>query len=184
MSFWSEESKIDGSEQSSTSLCGRYKLTTWKHKTGPKTWDYSSGLVEENREINPGESVEAYKSRIHITKIERNYGHFPYCWLHRGNETFLFYGEDYQGYGCLNCSTGERVDYLPVGYRSGGAFCWGSIKPDQESDNHLLVEGCVWGGPWDRMRYDVTNLFSFLYPKEYLGSADNDDDDNEAEADS
>jgi hypothetical protein len=37
-----------------------------------------------------------------------------------GEETFLLYGEDYQGYGCLKSSTGERADFLPSGYRLAG----------------------------------------------------------------
>jgi hypothetical protein len=50
----------------------------------------------------------------------------------RCEETFLFYGEDYQGYGCLKCSTGERADFLPPGYCHGAAFCWAK-KDDQDS---------------------------------------------------
>jgi hypothetical protein len=184
MSLWSKETKKAGSEKTHMSPCGRYRLTIWEHETSKNTLNVTTGLVEEVGEQRPDEADQRYKYRIRVAQIERNYDYFPFCWLVRGEETFLFYGEDFQGYGCLKCSTGERADYLPVGYRSGGAFCWASIEPDSESENHLLVEGYIWGGPSYRMRYDVTNPFSFPYPEEYLGSAYDDDSDNEAEADS
>ena len=172
MDFWSEKTKKKGSEQIHTSPCGRYKLTIWNHTTGRNTWDYTSGLVEEVSEKRDDETDQLYKGRIWVARINRNYSAFPFCWLVRGEETFLFYGEDYQGYGCLKCSTGERADFLPFGYRRGVAFCWAKIEVDPESENHLIVEGCYWACPYERRRYDVTNPFAFPYPEEDLGYVD------------
>ncbi len=90
MDLWSEKTKKEGSEQIHTSPCGRYKLTIWNHTTGPNTWDFTSGLVEEVCEKGDDETYQHYKGRIWVARIKRNYSAFPFCWLVRGEETFLY----------------------------------------------------------------------------------------------
>jgi len=90
MEFWSEKTKIKGSEQIHTSPCGHYKLAIWDHTTGRNTWKYTSGLVEEVSEKGNNETNQQYKGRIWVARINRNYSAFPFCWLVRDEETFLF----------------------------------------------------------------------------------------------
>lgn len=182
--YWSDENKIPGRDVEHVSPCGRYQLTISEHKTGEGCWHYTSATLRLNAPREEGEEDRNYNYRTRIAFLKRNYSHFPFCWFPQGDEMLLFYGEDYQGYGCVKCSTGERVQYLPPGKRHGFGFCWISIDPDPESPAHLLVEGCVWGGPYERYRYDVSNPLALPYPNEYLGLADEEEDEDDEDAES
>lgn len=132
-----------------SSPSGRYTLVVENYQTDPGCWEYTRGIVSEGgREI---------------ARIDRNYHRFMYAWHTQGGVEYLFASRDYQGYGVLNCATGEFVQYIPKEAEQGIGWCWDDIRPLEE--NRLEVEGCYWACPYEVVQYDITNIMQLPYPE-------------------
>ncbi len=89
--FFVPENRIANSDKTVISPDGHYELEIYRYSTGPKSWDYSRGVVKRLSD-----------NKV-IADIKRNYGHFWYAWVkHPNGNEYLLCGEDYQGYSIVN----------------------------------------------------------------------------------
>lgn len=118
-----------------------YTLEVSYYKTKKGYSDFTRGIVKKNNEI--------------IADVKRNYNYFIYCFAERENgEKYMLCGEDYQGYTVINLLEKTTNTYIPSAWEFGGGFCWIDID---YYDDELRVEGCVWGGPFEIIRYDFSD---------------------------
>jgi len=174
---WSPHRLIPNSTREYISPCGGFKLAVsrYEQKTDADSnnyWDYSAGVVTKIIERPPEMSDQSYTWATEITKIQRNYGAFPFAWFTYNEQTYLVYGVHYQHYGILNCHTRERWDYT-----SRDGYCHAEWKWDAEKPTEIVGIGCFWGGPYTRRTYDITN--PQLFPWEVKSEVSDDDEDNE-----
>ncbi len=135
-----------------TSPTGRYSLEVIPHRTGPKSWRYSKGIVrlEETGEL--------------ISEIKRNYSAFPYSWAehHPTGHDYVVAGEDYQGQTIVELDTGRRIDHVPDAAHQGFGFCWAAHYPSPDG-RFIFVDGCIWAGPYELVQYDFHQPMSLPY---------------------
>jgi hypothetical protein len=145
--YFIPENKEDG-EKEYLSDDGLYKLNiSWYRIGKPEDhyWNYSRGIVTE------------IKTEKIIADIKRNYSGFWHRFLtHPNGNKYLLCGQDYQGYTVINCTTGERHDYLPSEAKKGLGFCWIEVEP-LEGGKKIEVYGCYWGAPFEYVTYDFSN---------------------------
>lgn len=124
----------------------KYKLKVSRYTTGKGTWAYSLGEVFQNDRDSP------------IAQVRRNYTAFPYCFVenHPDGHDYLVCGEDYQGQTVVQLDTGKVKHYLPQAADRGFGFCWAHIQVIPPG-NTLLVEGCIWAGPYELVIYDFSD---------------------------
>jgi hypothetical protein len=85
--FFVPENKIADSGKTVVSPSGHYELEIYRYSTGPKSWNYSRGVV---RRLSDNKV---------IADVKRNYGHFWHAWVeHADGNEYLLCGEDYQGF--------------------------------------------------------------------------------------
>ena len=140
-SIYCKENLIDTKEHLSPSK--RYKLVIETYKTGPKTWNYTKGIL--------------YEGDAFIGSIERNYSHFPYFFFVKGDKEYLVSGSSYMAQTILDCSTGQKYDNT----NDSDGFCWSQMF--QVDENTICVLGCFWGGPYMYRFYDFS-CFSKGWP--------------------
>lgn len=148
---------------------GRYELevVSWQRTKG---WTYAEGIV---RRVHDGDPIAV---------IQRNYPAFPFTWCegHPNGHDYLVAGEDYQGQTVIELDTGGRADHLPDEAEQGHGFCWAAHY--LSSDKTLLViDGCIWAGPYELVAFDFTRLLALPYPELHrwtgdLGTVDGFDD--------
>jgi hypothetical protein len=110
--FFIAENRIAESSQIFVSPSGRFQLEICRYSTGPKTWNYSRGIVTR---IADGQT---------IVDVKRNYGHFWHAWVeHANGNEYLLCGEDYQGYSVINLTAGTSQDFFPEAGYGGCGFC-------------------------------------------------------------
>jgi hypothetical protein len=143
--IFSPESRLADSSKISVSRSGHFQLETCRYSTGPKTWNYSRGIVTR---IADGQI---------IADVKRNFGHFWHAWVqHASGSEYLLCGEDYQGYSVINLTTGASRVYFPeVGYYGGG-FCWTAAYPSPDTQI-LAVDGCIWAAAYEIVFLDFRN---------------------------
>lgn len=134
-----------GQLATSDSPSGKYNLVIEAFSTRPGCWTYSRGVVKD---VATGEV---------IAEVCRNYGQFPFAWVpHKNGNEYLVCGEDYQGQTLVNCTSRTVQSYLPEEAKMGHGFCWASIYPSP-SGTRLVVDGCVWAGPFELIVVDFSN---------------------------
>jgi hypothetical protein len=123
---------------------GNFVLNISSVETRKGCWNYTRGMIMD-KNVNL------------IADIKRNYCSFPYLWvLHPNGNEYLVCGEDYQGYTIINVSKGTVQTFIPEGWLNGVGFCWVDHKFDPETQ-HIVVEGCFWACPYERVTYNFSN---------------------------
>jgi hypothetical protein len=144
-SFFSAENRAPDSAQVSDSPSGTFRLETCRYTTGPKTWNYSRGIVKR---VADGTI---------IADVKRNFGHFWHTWVeHADGNEYLLCGEDYQGYSVVNLTAGTCNTFFPEEGYKGWGFCWTAAYPSPDT-LVLAVDGCYWACPYDVVLYDFRN---------------------------
>lgn len=158
------ENRLGDSKKIIESSDGKFQLEYYRYSTGPKTWEYSRGIIKR-----------VLDGKV-IADIKRNYGAFWHIWSKHpnGNEYFLC-GEDYQGYSIVNLTTGDYHVYFPEAGYKGAGFCWASVYPSPDG-LVLAVDGCYWACPYDLVFYDFREPDKLPYPE--MARFDNLDDNN------
>lgn len=151
---------IVGKAKTFQSPSGLFTLTVTRYKTRDGCWDYSRGEVRT-------------VSGVLVADVQRNYSTFWHAWgQHPNGNEYLLCGADYQGQTVVNCTTGQRYDYLPPEAENGYGFCWANCTV---SGTTLVVDGCYWACPYERVVYDWTNPDILPYPetnRTYLADED------------
>lgn len=109
-----------------------------------------------------------------ICSFGRNYPSFNAAYARQNNTDYLITSSDYQTITIINLNTGEIKSYADKDCLAiGGGFC--PIYFDTDED-YLMIEGCVWGGPMERMHcHDI----DFANPTKAFNNAEwTDDEDN------
>jgi len=123
---------------------GDFVLNISSVETRKGSWDYTRGVVTD-------------KNANLIADVKRNYSSFPYLWVfHPNGDEYLVCGEDYQGYTIVNATKRTVQTFIPEGWLNGVGFCWIDLNFDSEAQ-HLVVEGCYWACPYERVTYDFSN---------------------------
>ncbi len=143
--FFIPENRITDLGKRVISPSGRYELETYCYSTGPKSWNYSRGIVKRLSD-----------NKI-IADVKRNYGHFWHAWVeHANGNEYLLCGEDYQGYSVINLTEETYDVFFPEsGYRGFG-FCWVEVHPSPDG-LVLAVDGCYWACPYEIVFFDFSN---------------------------
>lgn len=142
--FFKAQNLIAGSHSEAVSPSGAFLLAIDRYATGPRTWQYSRGLVTR---VSDGKV---------IADVKRNYGHFLHSWVqHPNGKEYLLCGEDYQGYMVVELSSADVKIHLPCSAENGGGFCWAAIRPSPDG-TVLAVQGCIWAAPYDLVFYDFS----------------------------
>jgi hypothetical protein len=151
--FFIPENLVIDSHVEHRSPSGKFLLAVHRYSTGPKTWQYSRGIVTE---ISNGKLV---------ADVKRNIGHFWHSWVqHPNGKEYLLCGEDYQGYEVIELASGKIEIHLPDSAKNGGGFCWAAVYPSKDG-KVLAVEGCIWGGPYDLIFYDFSEPMQPPFPE-------------------
>ena len=151
--FFILENLKAGSHMEHLSPSGEYLLAVDIYSTGPKTWEYSRGIVTRQSDGKM------------IADVKRNIGHFWHAWVrHSAGNEYLLCGEDYQGYTVIDLTNFSVKNHLPDSAKNGGGFCWAAVYPSKDR-KILAVEGCIWGGPYDLFFYDFSEPFNFPLPE-------------------
>jgi len=151
--FFVPENKIADSGVTVISPSGRYELETYRYSTGPKSWNYSRGIVKR------------FSDNKIIADVKRNYGHFWYAWVqHANGNEYLLCGEDYQGYSIVNLTEETYHVFFPESGYKGFGFCWTAVYPSPDS-LILAVDGCYWACPYEIVFFDFANPFVLPLPE-------------------
>lgn len=82
---------------------------------------------------------------------------------------YLVISEHYHGgYGVMNLATGEKALYDPRDGRAEGApreeyWCWAAPVSHDAEAKELIIAGCYWACPYDRITFDFSNPMSPPY---------------------
>jgi hypothetical protein len=129
------------SEKIHTSESEKYQLKIEVYKTGPKTWDYSKGII-----------YRVADNSI-VCELERNYGQFPFLFFRKKDTEFLICGKSYMSQTIVDLSNGKTYDNTNDKYKD--SWCWTEMH--QLDENTLVVCGCYWGGPHHYRFYDMSD---------------------------
>jgi len=155
--YFIDKNRDPEARKEETSPSGRYRLVIDSYGTKKGCWNYSRGRVYEGDKL--------------IEDVMRNYSQFPFAWMedHPNGHSYLICGADYQGQTFIELDTGKRKDFLPEAAAEGHGFCWVSHEVLDDGVT-LLVEGCIWAGPYEYRLYDVSNPMNgwpqLKFPKE------------------
>jgi hypothetical protein len=140
--FFVEENRLTDSARTSDSPSGRFRLEICRYSTGPKSWNYSRGIVTR------------LADGTRLADVKRNFGHFWHSWMeHANGHEYLLCGEDYQGYSVVNLTAGTCKTFFPQEGYGGGGFCWAEVYASPDT-LVLAVDGCYWACPYDVVLYD------------------------------
>lgn len=121
-----------------------YTLEISEYNTKKGYFNVTRGIIKNGDEI--------------IADIKRNYSAFPYYFVkHKNGKLYLLCGEDYQGYTIVNITDKTTQTFIPEEWKNGVGFCWIEMDDYDEDDNQLRVEGCIWGWPYEVIKYDFSN---------------------------
>jgi hypothetical protein len=119
-----------------------YELIIEYYDQGKGFTGYSRGIVHD---LKTGEI---------LFDVKRNYSHFWYAWTsHSNGNKYMLCGADYQGQTVLNLTQKTRADFVPDSAKKGYGFCWIDVFP---LGNELVVEGCYWACPYEKVTYDFS----------------------------
>lgn len=143
--FFVPENKIADSGKTVISPSGKYELEICCYATGPKSWEYSRGIV---RRLSDNKV---------IADVKRNYGHFWHAWVeHPNGNEYVLCGEDYQGYSVVNLTEETYNVFFPEEGYKGFGFCWTAVYPSPDG-LVLAVDGCYWACPYEIVFFDFSN---------------------------
>lgn len=144
---WGEDRLVADATKEELSPSGRYRLVMRYYDQGKGYWRYSRGTVYR---VSDGAEV---------ADVKRNYSTFHHSIVTKNGDEYLISGRSYMGQTIVNLETG--VEYNDKVWKSekkycGFELCWAShwLSPD---GNTLVVNGCVWGGPYGFHFFDFTN---------------------------
>lgn len=123
---------------------GNYKLTITTHKIRDRVWNYTKGVIRRISDDNI------------IAEVARNYSHFHHAFF-RNESEWLVTDKTYLSQCFINLDTGEIFDNSLNKGINASSFCWSQIIPNK-TGTVLAVVGCIWGGPYETIFYDVTNI--------------------------
>jgi hypothetical protein len=151
--FFVPENTVADSDKTVVSPSGRFELEICRYSTGPKSWDYSRGVVR------------CLSDKKVIADVKRNYGHFWHTWVkHANGNEYLLCGEDYQGYSVINLTQETYKVFFPESGYKGFGFCWASVYPSPDG-LVLAVDGCYWACPYEIVFFDFSNPASLPLPE-------------------
>jgi hypothetical protein len=151
--FFAPENLIADSHTEHRSPSGKYLLAIDRYSTGPRTWQYSRGIITE---ISNGKI---------IAEVKRNIGHFWHSWVqHPDGKEYLLCGEDYQGYEVIELASGKIEIHLSDSAKNGGGFCWAAVYPSKDG-KVLAVKGCIWAAPYDLVFFDFSDPLDLPLPE-------------------
>jgi hypothetical protein len=153
---------VRGEWASVLSPSGKYRLEVANYTTGPKTWEYTRGVVRR------------VSDNLLVADIRRNYSCFWHCFVqHANGKEYLLCGEDYQGYNVVDLGACTNRLVMNKGACYGGGFCWISATPSPDG-TLLAVEGCIWACPYETRVYDFSSPDKLPLP--CLGGSEDIDD--------
>lgn len=131
---------------------GNYRIVKTNYGTRPGSWSYTLGEVFQGKNL--------------ITSVMRNYSSMDHTWIedHPSGHDLLVTGEDYQGQTVIELDTGRRRDFLPEAAKKGFGFCWTGAVPSPDK-TLLIVDGCIWAGPYEYRVYDFSNPIENGWPE-------------------
>ncbi|AGD92852.1 hypothetical protein LBA_00934 [Megavirus lba] len=138
--YYKSENLISTKEHISTS--GKYKLIVETYITKPGCWNYTKGIIHN---IETGSVIQ---------EIKRNYCVFHHSFFFKDNQEWLFCGKTYYSQCFINLETGEIFDNSTES--KPDSFCWANVKSNPDG-NIIIVEQCIWGGPYEIGFYDFTD---------------------------
>jgi hypothetical protein len=123
---------------------------------------HSSGNKELNK-YNIIKIIDTQTNKVIHSYKEYFYGSPLNKFLKINNNIWWIGGRHYMLRLFVNCSTGEVYDdpdnrEQSDEYKDGYEFIW--AKPFQVSPNGkmLVIDGCVWAGPYETRLYDISNI--------------------------
>lgn len=143
---WEEGRLVAEATKEELSPSGRHRLVIRYYDQGKDYWRYSRGTVYR---VSDGAEV---------TDVKRNYSVFHHSFVNKNGAEYLISGRSYMGQTIVNLETG--VEYNDKTWKSekycGFELCWAAhwLSPD---GNTLVVNGCVWGGPYGFHFFDFTD---------------------------
>jgi len=136
------QSPLEGSAETHVSPSGEYSLEVSVYSSGPRTWDYSRGVVRRTSD------------HAVVADVKRNYGSFWHAWVsHPNGNEYLLCGEDYQGYNVIELQSGQNRVHFPAEAYNGTGFCWVVVHPSPDGLT-LAVDGCYWACPYELVFFD------------------------------
>lgn len=145
--YFTESNLVAGSERTSLSPSGRYRLVTSSYGTKPGAWSFTRGQVFR---VSDGEQ---------LADIKRNYSDFDWTWLEdQPGGDFGVGGNDYQGQSFVYLNTGTTKHHIPDDAFFGAGFCWTGARVLMTGA--LLVDGCYWACPFKYRLYDISDPMS------------------------
>ena len=149
--FFCEENLVSDSREQHISPNGNYCLTIDAYTTGPRSWEYTRGIV-----------TRISDSSI-VADIKRNFGLFWFLWhTDKNGAEYLLCGEDYQGQTVISLENCNVVTYFPESGFKGVGFCWTAAFASNDS-KILAVEGCYWACPYEIVFYDFSKPSKLPY---------------------
>jgi len=144
---WDESRLINSQTQEELSPSGRFRLVMRYYNQGIGYWRYSRGTVYR---VSDG---------VEIADIKRNYSTFHHSLVTKDEQEYLISGRSYMGQTIVNLETGIGYDdkiWKADKKYTGFEFCWARhwLSPD---GNTLVVNGCVWAGPYEFRFFDFTD---------------------------
>lgn len=139
--YFTPENEAPGKEEH-LSPSGRYKVVIRQYGTKPGCWNFSRGTVYR---VSDGQQV---------CDIQRNYSHFSVNFISKNGQEWLITGRSYMNQTIINLDTGQEFE--PPCEEHGAEFCWVDawLSPDEKT---LVVEGCIWGAPYEYRFFDFTD---------------------------
>lgn len=119
---------------------GRFKLEIQYYKTGPKSWDYTRGIVTRLSD----EKV--------VFDIRRNYPVFHHAFFTKAGKEYLIGGRKY-----IKPDIYALDDEQHVELNYSESWYWARMMPSPLEDT-IAVIGCIWGGPYHVRFWDIDSL--------------------------
>ena len=144
--LWQDEN-IKGDPKEILSPDGDFKLILTSHSTGPNTWSCTKAKLYN----------KIGDEWVLMQTIKRNYSSFWSRWFtHKNGKRYLFCGQNYQGYTCIDLEENVLRDHLPAEAHFGVGFCWAKVIPNSDG-TILAVDGCYWACPYEIKFYDFSD---------------------------
>jgi len=136
------DENLEGTPRQVLSPSGKYRLTIRYYRTTPP-WGHSRGTVTR---VADGALV---------CDIQRNYGGFAHSFVEKQGREFLIAGRSYMSQTIVDLERGEEYE-APGDHYDSVAFCWATCSLSADG-NTLVVDGCVWGRPYELRFFDFTD---------------------------
>lgn len=151
---WGDDRLVAEATKEEMSPSGRHRLLIRYYEQGENYWRYSRGTVYR---VSDGTEV---------ADVKRNYSTFHHSFVTKGGQEYLISGRSYMGQTIVNLDTGvELNDRRWKGDKyQGSEFCWATHRLAPGGCT-LLVDGCVWAGPYEYRFYDFTDPASRGWPE-------------------